>query len=96
MDDFVPSGNLAGHFLDDATRYGVVIVLIGGPADGREMAVPEVRNQYLWPRHPPLTWAPDPYPVEPTLHEWYRLELDHGWPSIDDRGRYRYRYMGVT
>ncbi len=71
-----------------------MIVLVGGPWDGRELDAPEpLQHAYRIPRPvmTPLLEEPENPIVSLEIDE-YVLGVVEGYPSRDDRGRVRYLY----
>lgn len=79
----------------------IEVEFIGGPQDGLIQALPDLRNHYLFPAAEAhaFTFADHfPQDVLPTPECLiYEVELDPVMrrPSINDQGRYRYRYTGI-
>lgn len=83
------------------TAVSVMIVaeFIGGPRDGEVMALPDLRDQWLFPVPAPLTFAVNlvKYGATDAMRCLiYDLALDPemGRPSLNDKGHYRYRFAG--
>jgi hypothetical protein len=77
----------------------IAIILIGGPADGTLLAIPDDRPPplYLIPITSSITelslYGPDePFPLRAAE---YQLLLEHGRPAFDGEGHYRYQYRGT-
>lgn len=66
---------------------GYTIELIGGPADGRIEAVPELPTTY----HVPLM-APIPIMTIETWGSWIREAVYERTLSVSDDGHHRYRH----
>lgn len=82
----------------------VVITLVGGPADGRDIPVPDATPPFSYrvAVEPPISSlfgcaSPDhlldPPPPTYTVAEYRPLLVEH-MPSLTDDGRYRFGYVG--
>jgi hypothetical protein len=78
----------------------MTIILSGGPADGRQVTIPNDQPPplYLIPIVAPLSFSlisMDPFEVSPTRCAEYEPVYEHGWPSRPDDGAVRYRHRGT-
>lgn len=76
----------------------IAITFVGGPADGQLLAVPDDRPPplYLIPIAPTITelFSNPGELLMPRVAE-YEPILEHGRPSFNGEGHYRYRYRGT-
>jgi hypothetical protein len=80
----------------------IAIALIGGPADGRDIILPDNAPPYRYRVviEKPLAvilGLDDPFDItnRPYSVAEYEPILEQGWPSLTDDGRYRYGYHGM-
>lgn len=73
----------------------IVAILVDGPADGEEIALPDMRNRYDLSVQRPIWDLEANQPV----HETAVYELVYGHevpgPVRDEQGRYRYEFQRV-
>lgn len=80
---------------------GEVVILLGGPVDGRELTLRPEEGYGPETINVPgiiseVTWNADPNLDATYRVAVYRKERCLGWPSRDDQGRIRYVIEGKT
>jgi hypothetical protein len=79
----------------------IAITLVGGPADGREVIVPDAAPPFVYkvalpkPLTTLLAGGALDLPQRSYSVAQYGPVLADGWPSVTDDGRYRYRFLGM-
>lgn len=79
---------------------GLTITLLGGPADGRRVAIPndEPPPLFFIPIAAPLSFSfdlSDMFEASATRLAEYEPVYEYGWPSRTDDGSVRYRHRGT-
>lgn len=72
----------------------IAATILGGPHDGDVIALSRLSNAILMHQLERIDWHAPPWEplAELTPHVCTLVLADDGRPSIDDRGRYRYRW----